>query len=149
MLAGDIAWYGLHGLGVEATAALPEELEVAAGARAVLHPWLPGNAGGEGWVALRLSPHLQTWYPAVGLQLGATTALRLDWEEIYGSTYWREGGAIEGFDYAPLWLAVEAAPARFRRGSLAIEVGSFAVGTAGLGRVLRLQLTPVKAGLAW
>jgi hypothetical protein len=114
----------------------------AAGARVALGPTRP-----EGFLRLSAAPVLGRWRPAVGLELGVAGGDRFS----EGDLLLREFRAAAEEDANPAYVAVHAAPLRFRfRDRLRLSVLEVQVGTqlGNFGRTVRLQLGLLSAGVA-
>lgn len=120
-------------------------LEASLGLRVLMAREFAGGAAAELWTGVGLAPRFGAWRPRVGVQLGLTGAQRFAAD----STRVAPGNdltlrLVEG----PVYLAFEAAPARFQFGSVQLSLVQFAVGTDvwNAGRVVRVQFTALELG---
>lgn len=126
-----------------------ERMELGIGARRFqaelvlpLHSW-------EAELRAVYAPLDGRWYrPAVGLELGWSGAMKIDWAGHFG-TGWKEQDPVERADYAPWFLGLRAEPLRVAIGPVLLSTGGVSVGTLAGGRVVRARLSLVQGGVQW
>jgi hypothetical protein len=134
LMLGPLSGSGGASLEANVEGTLTRHYACAAGARVEL-----GSGAPEAFVRFSSTAKLGSWLPAAGLELGAT-----GWsDERSGGALLAEARASARRDLAPVYVAVHAAPLRFRAfDSFALSFLELQVGThvSPFGRYLRLQL---------
>jgi hypothetical protein len=134
LMLGPLSGSGQASVEASVEGALTSHYAVTAGARLQ-----PSSGAPEAFVRFSSTAQLHAWLPALGLELGAT-----GWsDDDSGGALLAEARASARRDLVPIYVAMHAAPLRFRsfeRFSLSfleLQVGTH---LSPFGRYLRLQL---------
>lgn len=142
--AEDIGTYKRNGLELGATLPRGEAWELEGGLRWVMYRYTAPPPL-ELYVAGRAAPTLGPWHPAVGLEVGVTSALRRDLDAInevdpenagMSNLRWRAASS-------PLYGQVLAEPLRFRVWRVEVSALGVGLGTMlpGFGELTRIELS--------
>jgi hypothetical protein len=148
---GSVAWNAgrAQAVGLRWRPAAWERVELGLGGRIFqaelvlpLHSW-------EAELQAVYAPRDGRWYrPAVGLELGWSGAVKIDWEGYFGPG-WREQDPVGRADYAPWFLGLRAEPLCFAFGPVLVSAGGLSLGSLAGGRVVRARLSLVQGGVQW
>jgi hypothetical protein len=145
-------WDETWGLSLRASA-WPErlevvEVEVEAGLRRLFQADLEPLTAFEVWGAARLAPSEGTWRPGVGVQLGLTGGVLWDEAQRWGEGYEVHEYVERGWRN-PVYGGFTVLPARFvLRERWLVSAMEIELGATSLGRLSRIQISPLSLGVA-
>lgn len=148
---GSVAWNAgrAQALGLHWRPPRWERVELGLGARLFQAELVLPRHSWEAELRAVYAPVESRWYrPAVGVELGWSGAVKIDWEGYFGPG-WQEQDPVGRAGYAPWFLGLCAEPLRVAVGPVLLSAGGLSVGSLAGGRVVRARLSLVQGGVQW